>query len=40
MIARHNVFPSFSGRSCAPGDDGSPIETCWTQPNEILSFKS
>jgi hypothetical protein len=40
MSARQNGFPSFSGKSCDADGDGLPIETCWTLPNEILSFKS
>jgi hypothetical protein len=40
MTACHNVFVLFSGMSCVPDDDGLLIKTCWTPPNETLSFKS
>jgi hypothetical protein len=40
MITRQNVLLLFSGISCVPDDDVLPIETGWTPPNEILSFKS
>jgi hypothetical protein len=40
MIALHNVFLLFVDMTCVPNDDGLPIETYWTLPNEISNLKS
>jgi hypothetical protein len=41
MIAAINVSLLSSGMSCVPDDDnGLLVETYWTAPKEILSFRS